>query len=114
MSFDMEDYILRHFRSLHDEEVKFTSGQSKTQSHLPSQSVEDQAQEIEEAFRISTQEAIERQKRKGKPIQVAPQEVGEPSTASAVPHKRKASSDTSTSSPMSEKGITVTTHSPLG
>ena len=43
-----------------------------------------------------------------------PQDVGEPSTASVVPHKRKASSNTSASSPMSKKGITITTHSPLG
>ena len=51
---------------------------------------------------------------KTKHPQVPPQEIGEPSTASAKPQKRKASSETSASSANTEWGIMITTHSSLG
>ena len=57
---------------------------------------------------------MERHRKKGKVTQRAPQEVGEPSTASVTPTKRKASSETSASSPSLGRNITITTHSPLG
>ena len=44
----------------------------------------------------------------------APQEKGELSIASITPRKCKASFDTTASSPSMERGITITTHSPLG
>ena len=75
----------------------------------------EEAQELEEALRLSAQEAmVDRQKKKGKMAPRATQERGEPSTASVTLKKRKASSDTIASSPIMEKGITITTHSPLG
>lgn len=91
MSYDIEDYILHHFTSLHDDEMEFTSGHSETQSHLLDQLVEEEAKEIEEALKVLAKEAIKRQKRKSKQTQATPQDVGEPSIASVVPHKRKAS-----------------------
>ena len=57
---------------------------------------------------------MERQKKKGRMTPKANQEKGEPSTASVAPKKRKASSETSASSPSLECNVTITTHSPLG
>ena len=82
--------IRRHFKDLDEEEAEFTSNQSRTQSHLPGQLEAEEAKELEEALRLSTQEAIEERKRKKKIIHRAPQEAGEPSTASVTPKKRKA------------------------
>lgn len=58
-------------------------------------------------------------RKKENPCKKTPKDIGEPSTASTFPQKRKASSNTSASSPSAsspilEKGITITTHSPLG
>ena len=86
---------------------------SRTQSHLPGQLEAEEAKELEEALRLSVQEALEKHKKKKMMTHRAPQEVGEPSTASATPKKRKASSETSASSPSLERNITITTHSPL-
>ena len=60
MSSDTEEFICRHFSSLHDEKLAFTSGHFETQSHLPSQFADEEAREIEEALRISAQEVVER------------------------------------------------------
>ena len=60
MSFDTEEIIRTHFSSLQEEEAEFTNGQSETHSHLPGQLADEEAREIEEALRISTQEAMER------------------------------------------------------
>lgn len=57
---------------------------------------------------------MERQKKKGKTPHKTPQEIREPSTTSATLKKRKASSENSASSTSLERGITITTHSPLG
>lgn len=67
MSSAMEDHILRHFSSLRNEEVKFTSGQSETQSHIPGQPAEDEAQEYEEALRILAQERPKGKRRENSP-----------------------------------------------
>ena len=87
--------IRRHFKDLDEEEAEFTSSQSRTQSHLPGQLEAEEAKELEEELRLSAQEAMEERKRKKKMVHKAPQEVGEPSTASVTPKKRKASSETS-------------------
>ena len=57
---------------------------------------------------------MDRQKKKHKAAPKPTQERGEPSTASVTPRKRKTDSDTTASSPILERGITITTHSPLG
>ena len=67
MSSNMEDYILYHLTSLHDEEVEFISGHSETQSHFLDQSIEEETREIGEALRILAQEVAKMQKRKRNP-----------------------------------------------
>ena len=114
MSSDTEEFIRQHFNSLQEDETEFTSGQSKTHSHLPEQSIDEEAREIEEAIRILAQEAMERQKKKGKAMHKTPHETGEPFMASAIPQKHKASLDTSALSPTMERGIMITMHLPLG
>ena len=103
-----------HFSALEEEDEELTSSHSRTQSHLPGQLEAEEAKELEEALRLSAQEAMEERKRKKKMVHRAPQEVGEPSTASVAPKNRKASSETNPSSPTLERNITITTHSPLG
>ena len=110
MSSDTEELIKKHFSALDEEEVEFTSGQSKTHSQLLGQLEAKEARELKEALRLSAQEAMDRQKKKGKMAS----EKGEPSTASVTPRKCKTSSDTTASIPSMERGITITTHSPLG
>ena len=61
MSFNTEEVIKKHFSALQKEETEFTSGQSETQSLLPGQLEVEEARELEEALRISAQEAMERQ-----------------------------------------------------
>lgn len=65
--------------------------------------------------------ALERQLRKAmqregkaKQPQMPSQEPWEPSIASAKPQKRKATFETSASSPNTKRGIMITTHLPLG
>ena len=94
--------------------IKKRRNSQAAHSQLPGQLEAEEARELEEALRLSAQEAAERQKKKGKVTQKAPQEVGEPSTANVTPKKRKAGSETSASSPSLERNITITTHSPLG
>ena len=60
MSSDTEELIKKHFSALDEEEVEFTSNQSRTHSQLPRQLEAEEAKELEEALRISTQEARER------------------------------------------------------
>ena len=76
MSFDTSEFIRKHFSALEEEEVEFTSSQSRTHSHLPRQLEAEEAKELEEALRISAQEARERQKKKGKVASMATQERG--------------------------------------
>ena len=115
MSSDTSKLIRRHFSALEEEEEEFTSSHSKTHSQLPGQLEAEEAKELEEALRLSALEAMERrQKKKSRMAPKATQERGEPSTASVTPRKRKASSDTTASSPIMEKEITITMHSPLG
>ena len=110
MSSDTFEMIRRHFKDMDDEEAEFTNSQSRThQSHLPGQLEAEETRELEEALRLSTQEAMEERKRKKKIVHRAPQEVGEPSTTSVTLKKRKASSETSASSPSFERNITITT-----
>ena len=92
MSSDTTELIRKHFTALDEEEEEFTSSHSRTQSQLPGQLEAKEARELEEALRLSAQEAMEERKRKKKTVHKAPQEVGEPSTASVTPKKRKASS----------------------
>ena len=74
MFFDTKEIIQRHFSSL------------RIGNPFPlGQSVDEEAREIEEALRISTQEARERKKKKGKAMHQIPQDIGEPSTASVIP-----------------------------
>ena len=105
--------IRRHFNALEEEEEDFTSSHSRTVSNLPGQLEAEEARELEEALRISAQEAVDRRK-KSKAASKIPKDLGEPSTASVTPRKRKASSETSASSPSLERNITISTHSPLG
>lgn len=65
MSSDTEELIRKHFNALDEEEIEFTSGQSETQSQLLGQLEAEEARELEEALRLSAQEAMERQKKKG-------------------------------------------------
>ena len=110
MSSDIEELVMRHFSTLDEEEEEFTSNQSMTHSQLPGQLEVEEARELEEVLRLSAHEAMNRQKKKGKMIQKAPQEVGESSTATMTPTNRKANSETSTSSPSLERNIPITTH----
>ena len=73
MSSDTFEMIRRHFKDLDDEEAEFTSNQSRTQSHLPGQLEAEEARELEEALRLSAQEAMEERKRKKKMVHKAPQ-----------------------------------------
>ena len=114
MSSDTSEFIKKHFSALEEEEEEFTSSHSRTHSQLPGQLEAEEARELEEALRLSAQEAMERQKRKHKTAPKPTQERGEPSTASMMPRKRKTDSDTTASSPIIERGITISTHSPLG
>ena len=114
MSFDTGELIKKHFNALEEEEVGFTSDQSKTQLQLPRQLEEQEARELEEALKLLAQEALERHKKKGKNPHKPSHEVGEPSTASVMPKKRKASFETIELSPSLERNITIMTHSPLG
>ena len=114
MSSDTSELIRKHFSALEEEEEEFTSSHSRTHSQLPGQLEAEEARELEEALRVSAQEAMERQKRKQKVAPKVTQERGEPSTASVTPKKRKTDSDTTASSPILENEITITTHSPLG
>ena len=66
MSSDTSEMIRRHFKDLDEEEAEFTSSQSRTQSHLPGQLEAEEAKELEEALRLSTQEAVEGHRKKGK------------------------------------------------
>ena len=109
MSSDTSDFIKKHFSALEEEEEEFTSSHSCTHSQLPGQLEAEEARELEEALRLSAQEAMER-KKKQKTAHKATKEAGEPSTASVTPRKRKASSETSASSPSLERNITITTH----
>ena len=102
MSSDTSELIRRHFSALEQEEEGFTSSHSRTHSQLPRQLEAEEAKELEEALRLSAQEAMERQKKKGMMTPKATHEKGEPSTASVTPKKRKASSETSASSPSLE------------
>ena len=88
MSSDTSEFIKKHFSALEEEEEEFTSSHSRTHSQLPGQ--------------LEAKEAMEERKRKKKMVHKAPQEVGEPSTTSVTPKKRKASSETSASSPSLE------------
>ena len=114
MSSDTSKFIKKHFSALEEEEEEFTSSHSRTHSQLPGQLEAEEARELEEALRLLAQEAMERQKKKHKVASKPTQEIGEPSTASVTPKKRKASSETSASNPSLERNITITTHSPLG
>ena len=60
MSSDTEEFIRKHFGALQEEETEFTTGQSKNQSQLLGQLEDEEAHEIKEALRISTQDALER------------------------------------------------------
>ena len=113
MSSDTSEMIKRHFSALEEEEEEFTSSHSRTQSQLPGQLEAEEARELEEALRLSAQEAMDRKKKIKATSKIA-QEKGEPSTASVTPRKRRAGSKTSTSSPSLERNITISTHSPLG
>ena len=97
MSSDTSEILRRHFSALEEEEEEFTSSHSRTHSQLPGQLEAEEAKELEEALRLSAQEAMEEHKRKKKMVHKAPQEVGEPLTTSVTPKKRKASSETSAS-----------------
>ena len=114
MSSDTSELIKKHFSALEEEEEEFTSSHSRTHSQLPGQLETEEARELEEALRLSAQEAMDRQRKKHKAVPKPTQEKGEPSTASVTPRKRKASSETSASSPSLERNITISTHSPLG
>ena len=56
MSSNTEEMIRRHFKDLDEEEAEFTSSQH---SHLPRQLEAEEAKELEEALRLSAQEAME-------------------------------------------------------
>ena len=90
MSLDTSKIIRKHFSALEEEDEEFTSSHSKTQSQLPGQLEAKEARELEEALRISAQEAMERQKQKHKVAPKGTQERGDPSTVSVTPRKRKA------------------------
>ena len=70
---------------------------TRTHSQLLGQLEAEEARELEEALRLSAQEAMERQKQKHKVAPRVTQERGEPSTVSVTPRKRKASSDIASS-----------------
>ena len=55
--------IKRHFSALEEEEDEFTSSHSRTQSQLPGQLEAEEARELEEALRLSAQEAMDRKKK---------------------------------------------------
>ena len=97
MSSDTEELIKKHFSALDEEGEEFTSSQSRTHSQLPGQLEAEEGRELEEALRLSAQEAAERHKRKKTMTKRAPQEMGEPSTTSMTLRKRKASSETNAS-----------------
>ena len=71
MSSDTSDFIKKHFSALEEEEEEFTSSHSRTHSQLPGQLEVEEARQLEEALRVSAQEAIDR-KRKHK---AAPKEA---------------------------------------
>ena len=102
MSSDTSEMIKRHFSALAEDEEEFTSSHSRTQSQLPGQLEAEEARELEEALRLSAQEAMDRKKKVKAASKIA-KEIGEPSTASVTPRKRKASSDTCASSPSLER-----------
>ena len=85
MSSDTSEILRRHFSALEEEEEEFTSSHSRTHSQLLGQLEAEEARELEEALRLSALEAMEERKRKKKIVHRAPQEVGEPSTASVTP-----------------------------
>ena len=66
MSFDTEELIRKHFNALDEEEVELTSGQSETPSQILGQLEEQEAKELEEALRLTAEEARDRQKTKGR------------------------------------------------
>ena len=68
MSSDTKEFIWRHFSNLQEEDIEFTSGQSKTHFHLLEQSTDEE----------------ERDKKKWTTAQKAPQKIGEPSTANII------------------------------
>ena len=72
MSSDTEELIRKHFSALDEEGEEFTSGHFEAHSQLPGQLEAEEARELEEALRPSAQEAVKRQKRKGKVTQKAP------------------------------------------
>ena len=73
MSFDTSEFMRKHFSALEEEEAEFTSSQSRTHSQLPGQLEAEEAKELEEALRLSAQEAMEERKRKKKMVHKAPQ-----------------------------------------
>ena len=89
MSSDTSELIRKHFSALEEEEEEFTSSHSRTHSQLLGQLEAEEARELEEALRLSAQEAMDRKKKHKAAPKVA-QEKGEPSTASVTPRKRKA------------------------
>ena len=95
MSSDTSEFIKKHFSALEEEEEEFTSSHSRTHSQLPGQLEAEEARELEEALRLSAQEAMDRQRKKHKAAPKPTHEKGESSTASVTPRKRKASSETS-------------------
>lgn len=76
MSSDTAEFIRKHFSALDEEEAEFTSGQSETHSQLPGQLEAKEARELEEALRLSAQEAMDRHNKKGKMAPRAPQRKG--------------------------------------
>ena len=66
MYFETSEFIKKHFGALEEEEEEFTSSHSYTHSQLPGQLEAKEARELEEALRLSAQEAMDRQRKKHK------------------------------------------------
>ena len=66
MSSDTSEFIKKHFSALEEEEEELTSSHSRTHSQLPGQLEAQEAKELEEAMRLSAQEAMDRQRKKHK------------------------------------------------
>ena len=64
MSSDTSEFIKKHFSALEEDEEEYTSSHSRTHSQLPGQLEAEEARELEEALRLSAQEARDRKKKR--------------------------------------------------